>query len=152
MMLIPLAKATVTRLDSVDKRIMNSSNQNLATDSDHDRQAGDDARAAVRGALAVQALARLLRLAVLAAGLLCHGPSVFAEPRIEIGFEADAADSQKLIHAKAVFAAPRTVVYNVFNDITTYPMLHDWIRETTLVSAGRDGQEFLVEFAFPWPV
>lgn len=53
---------------------------------------------------------------------------------------------------KAVFSTPRPVVYNIFNCITTYPMLHDWIWETTLVSEGKGSQEFLVEFAFLWPV
>jgi uncharacterized membrane protein len=101
---------------------------------------------------AVNALTHFLRIVVFAAGLIClHGP-VFAEPRIEITFEVDTAESQKLIHAQAVFDAPRPVVYNIFNDITTYPMLHDWIRETTLVSTGTESQEFLVVFAFPWPV
>jgi len=84
--------------------------------------------------------------------LICLAGSVFAEPRIEVTFEADATDSQKLIHAQAVFPASQSTVYNVFNSITTYPRLHDWIRETTLVSAGKDSQEFLVKFAFPWPV
>jgi uncharacterized membrane protein len=152
MMLIPLTKATATRPDSGDSSIMNSSNPTLATSSEHDRQACDDERPPVRRATAVNALTHILRLAVLAAGLICHGPSVFAESRIEVGFEADAADSQKLIHAKAEFAVPRPVVYDVFNRVTSYPMLHDWIRETTLVSADEDSQEFMVEFAFPWPV
>jgi hypothetical protein len=31
-------------------------------------------------------------------------------------------------------------------------MLHDWIRETTLVSTDKENREFLVKFVFPWPV
>jgi len=100
----------------------------------------------------VKALIPVLRIVVFAAGLICLAGSVFAEPRIEVTFEADATDSQKLIHAQAVFPASQSTVYNIFNSITTYPKLHDWIRETTLVSAGKESQEFLVKFAFPWPV
>jgi hypothetical protein len=152
MMLITLTKATATRPDSGDSSSMNSSNPTLATSGEHDRQACDDERPPVRGATAVKVLTHILRLAVLAANLICHGQSVFAEPRIEVGFEAETADDQKLIHAKAVFAARRSVVYNIFDCITSYPMLHDWIRETTLVGADEGSQEFLVKFAFPWPV
>jgi len=100
----------------------------------------------------VKALIPILRIVVFAAGLICLAGSVFAEPRIEVTFEADDTDSQKLIHAQAVFDAPRTVVYNIFNRITTYPMLHDWVRETTQVSEDHDNQVFLVKFSFPWPV
>jgi hypothetical protein len=95
------------------------------------------------------AFARLVFLAVALIGL--YSP-VFAEPRIEVGFEAGAGDSQKLVHAQAVFPARQSVVYNIFDGITAYPKLHDWIRNTTLVSAGKDSQQFLVKFAFPWPV
>jgi len=100
----------------------------------------------------VKALKSILRIVVFDAGLICLAGSVFAEPSIEVTFEADATDSQKLIHAQAVFDAPRTVVYNIFNRITTYPMLHDWVRETTQVSEDHDNQVFLVKFSFPWPV
>ena len=131
---------------------MNSGIPTLATNTRHDRQVCNDERPAGREAMSVIALAHILLPVVLAAGLLFPGPPVFAAPRIEIRFEADSAGSQKLIHAQAVFAAPRPVVYNIFNCITTYPMLHDWIRETTLVSEGHDSQEFLVKFSFPWPV
>ena len=100
----------------------------------------------------MKALKSILRIVVFDAGLICLAGSVFAEPSIEVTFEADATDSQKLIHAQAVFDAPRTVVYNIFNRITTYPMLHDWVRETILVSEDHDSQEFMVKFSFPWPV
>jgi hypothetical protein len=100
----------------------------------------------------VNRLTRMLRPAVLAAGLIHLGTPVFAGPEIEINFEADAADTQKLVHAQAVFPTDQSTVYNIFNAITTYPMLHDWIRETRQVSAAENSQEFLVEFAFPWPV
>lgn len=63
-------------------------------------------------------LARMLLPALLAAAMVCHGLPAFAGPQIEIGFEADAADSQKLVHAKAVFDAPQALVYRVFNRIT----------------------------------
>jgi hypothetical protein len=100
----------------------------------------------------VKWLTYILRLAALAAGSLHPVTSVFAGPQIEISFEADETDSQKLVHAQAVFPSDPSVVFDIFNAITAYPMLHDWIRETRLVSAGKHTQEFQVEFAFPWPV
>ena len=100
----------------------------------------------------MKALISILRIVVFVAGLICLAESVFAEPRIEVTFEADATDSQKLIHAQAVFAVPQQVIYNIFNCITTYPMLHDWVRETTLIREDHDSQKFLVKFSFPWPV
>jgi len=106
-----------------------------------------------RGSTVVEPLAYLLRLCALAAVLNFLAAPVFAGPRIDISFEADGAtDSQKLVHARALFAAQWPVVYDVFNCITDYPMLHEWIRESTLVSSSGEGQEFLVEFKFPWPV
>jgi len=105
-----------------------------------------------RGSTAVIPLAHILRLCALAVVLNFLTASVFAGPRIDISFEADASDSQKLVHARALFAAQWSVVYDVFNSITDYPMLHEWIRETTLVSSSGEDQEFLVEFKFPWPV
>jgi uncharacterized membrane protein len=125
---------------------------NLATNIEHGSQACDYERPPTRKAAAVNELTHILLLVVLVAGMLCSGQSVFAGPQIEVRFEADATDSQKLIHAQAVFDAPGPVVYNIFNRITTYPMLHDWIRETTLVNEGSERQEFLVVFEFPWPV
>jgi len=143
---------------------MNSNASNLTRHLKHDLQpAPGNERLIARfdyrslqgltgGTTAATALIHLLRLIALAIVLNCHGTPVFAEPRIDISFEADAADTQRLVHARAQFAARESVVYDVFDGITTYPMLHEWIRKTTQVSAGKDSQEFLVEFAFPWPV
>ena len=131
---------------------MNDGIPTLATNTKHDRQVCNGKRPPGRAAMPVNALAHILLLVVLSAGLLFPGPPVFAAPQIEIRFEADSADSQKLIHAQAVFAVPQPVIYNIFDCITTYPMLHDWVRETTLVSEDHDSQEFLVKFSFPWPV
>jgi uncharacterized membrane protein len=131
---------------------MNSGTPTLETHTRHDRQVCNDERPTGREAMSVNALAHILLLVVLAAGLLFPGLPVFAAPQIEVRFEADSADSQKLVHAQAVFAVPQPVIYNIFNRITTYPMLHDWVRETTLVSGDHDSQEFLVKFSFPWPV
>jgi uncharacterized membrane protein len=97
-------------------------------------------------------LVHILTLVVCATGLLFPGPPVSAAPQIEISFEANSADSQKLIHAQAIFAVPLPVIYNIFNRITIYPMLHDWVRETMQISENRDSQVFLVKFSFPWPV
>jgi uncharacterized membrane protein len=120
---------------------MNRTAANLVTGLERERHAGD-----------LDRLARLLLLVLLAAGLSGHGLLAHAAPRIEVGFEADATDNQKLVHAVAVFDAPQPLVYEVFNRITSYPTLHDWIRNATLVRESNDTQEFLVEFSFPWPV
>jgi len=106
----------------------------------------------LRGSTVEKPLAHLLRLCTLAVVLNFLAVPVFAGPRIDISFEADDATSQKLVHARALFAAQWPVVYDVFNCITDYPMLHEWIRETTLVSSSGEDQEFLVKFKFPWPV
>jgi uncharacterized membrane protein len=101
----------------------------------------------------VKGLKHIVRPAFFAAALTCLGTSAFAEPQIEISFESVPAESQKLVHAQAVFPTDQSTVYNIFEAITAYPMLHDWIRQTTqVVSADQDSEEFLVEFAFPWPV
>jgi hypothetical protein len=94
----------------------------------------------------------MLLLAAVAASLSCPGTHLFAGPRIDVSFEADATERQKLIHARAEFAARPAVVYKIFDSITSYPTLHDWIRQTTLVRTDGNSQEFRVEFAFPWPV
>lgn len=124
----------------------------IANNIEHENQSCDCKSPLSRKAAPVKALAYIPLLVVLVAGLLCPARAVFADPRIEVRFEADAADSQKLIHAQTVFDAPHPVVCNIFSQITAYPMLHDWIRETTLVKGSSERQEYLVEFAFPWPV
>ena len=70
-------------------------------------------------------------------GLSKSNLGILKEPRIEVSFEADGADGQKLVHAQAVFPTSQSTVYNIFNGITDYPKLHDWIRETTLVRRER---------------
>jgi uncharacterized membrane protein len=100
----------------------------------------------------VKQLTPLLRLILLAIAVICVGEPVLAAPRIEVSFEPGAADSQKLVRARAVFPTEQSILYDVFNSITAYPMLHHWIEETTLISADKSKQEFLVKFAFPWPV
>jgi len=131
---------------------MNSGTPTLPTNTRHGRQYYNGATSPGRVAMSLYPLAHILMLMVFATGLLFPGSPVFAGPQIEIRFEADSAESQKLIHARAVFAVPQPVIYNIFNRITTYPMLHDWVRETTRVSEDRDSQVYLVKFSFPWPV
>ena len=123
----------------------------LATRTGYDSQTGVCERPPTREASAVTARLPILLLVVLAAALICPGRAVFAGPRIEVTFEAAATDSQKLIHAQAVFDAPHPLVYNIFDRISAYPALHDWIRDTTLVNEDGERQEYLVEFEFPWP-
>jgi len=93
-----------------------------------------------------------LRIVLFAAGLACLAVPVEAAPTIDISFETDAVTGQKLVRAQAVFPASVPVAYAIFDAIGAYPRLHDWIRETTLVSCGKGVQEFLVQFRFPWPV
>ena len=97
-------------------------------------------------------LTHIVRLVCFAAVLSGLGARGFAEPQIDISFEADTADSQKLVRAQTVFPTKQSIAYKVFDSITTYPILHDWIRQTTLLGATQDSEEFLVEFTFPWPV
>ena len=97
-------------------------------------------------------LTHLPRLILLAIAFICLGGPVLAAPRIEVSFEADAADTQKLVRARAAFPTRQSIVYNIFNSISAYPVLHPWIQETTLVGENPRTQEFLVKFTFPWPV
>jgi uncharacterized membrane protein len=136
----------------MNETTMNDGITTLATNTKPGRQVCNCKRPSGVEPLTVYALTHLLRLMVLAAGILFTGTPVFAGPQIEIRFETDSADSQKLIHAQAVFAVPQPVIYNIFNCITTYPQLHDWVRETTRVNEDHHTQVYLVKFSFPWPV
>jgi len=136
----------------MDETTMNSGALIPTTSTKHGRQECNGASPLGRVAMSLKPLAHILMLMIYATGLLFSASPVFAGPQIEISFEADSADSQKLIHAQAVFAVPQPVIYNIFNRITTYPMLHDWVRETTRVSEDHDTQVYLVKFSFPWPV
>ena len=97
-------------------------------------------------------LKNILRVILFAAGLTCLVAPVAAAAKIDIGFETDTATGRNLVHAQAAFPANESVIRAVFSAIAAYPRLHDWIRETTLVSCSNDVQEFLVQFRFPWPV
>jgi uncharacterized membrane protein len=90
-------------------------------------------------------------LVLFVAGMAFPGADLRAAPQIEISFETDSAASQKLVHARAEFPAGQETVYAIFNGVTAYPLLHDWIQETTRVGTGRNSQEYLVKFMFPWP-
>jgi uncharacterized membrane protein len=136
----------------MDETTMNSSAPILTTSTKHGRQDCNGVPPLGWVAMSLNPLTHILMLMVFASGLLFPGSPVFAGPQIEISFEADSAESQKLIHAQAVFAVPQPIVYNIFKRITTYPMLHDWVRETTRVSEDHDSQVYLVKFSFPWPV
>jgi uncharacterized membrane protein len=100
----------------------------------------------------VKRLGRLLSLLAVAASLSGTVRPVLAEPDIEISFERDGTSAHSLIRAEALFPAPGADVQRVFAAISAYPELHDWIRATQLVRKTAQGEEFLVEFEFPWPV
>ena len=97
-------------------------------------------------------LSRLLLLVALAAGLAGTMSSALAEPDIEISFERDGTSAQRLIHAEALFPLQGTDIHRVFAAITAYPELHDWIRATRRVGKTPYGEQFLIDFEFPWPV
>ncbi len=97
------------------------------------------------------AVDRVVLLALFVVSMAFPGTVLRAAPQIDVSFETDSAVTQKLVRARAEFPAERSTVYAIFNGVTAYPRLHDWIRETTLVSTGRNAREYLVKFAFPWP-
>lgn len=97
-------------------------------------------------------LGRLLSLLAVAASLSGTVRPVLAEPDIEISFERDGTSAHSLIRAEALFPAPGADIQRVFAAISAYPELHDWIRATQLVRKTTQGEEFMVEFEFPWPV
>ena len=79
--------------------------------------------------------------------------STLAAPQIDIEFEIDQTTGQEWINAKANYHARHAQAYEVFNAIADYPELHRWIRNTKARNeANGDHQEYLIEFAFPWPV
>lgn len=79
--------------------------------------------------------------------------STLAAPQIDIEFETDQITGQEWIHAKANCHARQAQAYEVFNAIADYPELHHWILNTKAENEeNSDHQEFLIEFAFPWPV
>jgi uncharacterized membrane protein len=94
---------------------------------------------------------RLLSLVALLIGLAGATRSVLAEPHIEISFERDGT-TQRLIHAQALFPARGADIHRVFAAISAYPELHDWIRATRRVGKTPYGEQFLIDFEFPWPV
>ena len=97
-------------------------------------------------------LQRLLSLLAVAASLTGTVRPVLAEPDIEISYERDDSSADSLIRAEALFPVRSSDIQRVFAAISAYPELHDWIRSTRLVRKTVQGEEFLVEFAFPWPV
>jgi hypothetical protein len=97
-------------------------------------------------------LRRLLYLAALALRLACVAGPVVAGPQIEVEFDVESGSGDVLVHARALYPVAGTHVRYVFDAITEYPSLHDWIEGTQLVSSDVRSQEYLVEFRFPWPV
>jgi hypothetical protein len=75
-----------------------------------------------------------------------------AEPDIEISFERDGSSAHRLIHAEALFPTEGADIHRVFAAISDYPELHDWIRTTRRVGRTPHGEQFLIDFEFPWPV
>jgi hypothetical protein len=100
----------------------------------------------------VTRLSRLLSLVALAVDLSGATRSALAEPDIEISFERDGTSAHRLIHAEALFPAQGPDIQRVFAAISAYPELHDWIRATRQVGTTPHGDEFLIDFEFPWPV
>jgi hypothetical protein len=97
-------------------------------------------------------LSPLLSLVLLAVGLAGATRSALAEPDIEISFPRDATSAHGLIHAEALFPVQGADIHRVFSAISAYPELHDWIRATRRVGKTPHGEQFLIDFEFPWPV
>jgi hypothetical protein len=100
----------------------------------------------------VTRLPPLLLPVALLIGLAGATRSALAEPDIEISFERDGTSAQRLIHAEALFPAQGADIHRVFAAISAYPELHDWIRATRRVGKTAHGEQFLIDFEFPWPV
>ncbi len=100
----------------------------------------------------MNATRHLLRLAAVAAAAIGFATPAFAGPSIDVSFEASDTDSQQLVHAVAEFPVHETAVHAVFDAITDYPELHQWIRATKPVSTESSSHQYLVQFTFPWPV
>ena len=94
----------------------------------------------------------LRRLLLMFAFALLANPS-FAEPQIAIEFEQEQGSKNEWIHARANCDTPESQLYEMINAIVEYPALHSWIREAKFESnTVNGGQQFLIEFKFPWPV
>jgi uncharacterized membrane protein len=101
----------------------------------------------------VDSVMRLLcRLLLMLALAYTANPSV-AAPLIAINFEQEQGSKNEWIHAKANCHTTEQQLYEVLNAIVKYPALHSWIRDTKIESNTMNGgQQFLIEFKFPWPV
>ena len=76
-----------------------------------------------------------------------------ATPAIDIEFRKDGVSGQEWIHARAEFHSHGQETWDTLNAISAYPALHPWIQATKRVRhSAHNGQEFLIEFSFPWPV
>jgi len=92
----------------------------------------------------------LLPLAALVA--VAFAGTAVAAPAIDVSFEAGDADSQQRVHAVTDFPVSDTTVHAVFEAITDYSQLHDWIRSVKQVNTATASRQYLVEFKLPWPV
>ena len=97
-------------------------------------------------------LRQLLPVLALLSGAAIAAPPALATPEIDISFDSVDDAGRRLIHAEALFPVAGNAVQRVFAAIAAYPALHDWIVSTRHTASGPDGEEFLVEFRFPWPV
>ncbi len=95
----------------------------------------------------------LLRYLLPGVALVCiAGPSV-AAPQIFIEFQQEPGSGKEWIHAKANCHTTEPQLNEVINTVVKYPALHSWIRDTKFENETSDGgQQFLIEFRFPWPV
>jgi len=96
---------------------------------------------------------RLLRYLLLSVALACTANPSVAAPQIVIEFQQAPGSENEWIYAKANCQTTKPQLSEVINAVVKYPALHSWIRDTKIESNTiNGGQQFLVEFEFPWPV
>ena len=96
---------------------------------------------------------QLLRYLLLSVALACTTNPSVAAPQFSIEFEQEQGSENEWVHAKANCHTTEPQLNEVINAVVKYPALHSWIRDTKIESDTMNGgQQFPIEFRFPWPV
>ena len=76
-----------------------------------------------------------------------------ASQPIEVNITNDDRSGLDIIQAQTAFDNHGTALRRILLAISGYADLHPWIVSSTLIGSGdQEGQEFLIEYDFPWPV
>jgi len=95
----------------------------------------------------------LLHYLLMSIALACTANLSVAAPQITVEFEQEPGSENEWIHAKANCHTTEPRLNEVINAVVKYPALHSWIKDTKIESEMTNGgQQFLIEFRFPWPV